>query len=372
MGDLVSQTWVHPIKPHGGKRRKARKDAPHAQRPIIGGNGILEWDDASSALHYGTVNVCIPAAEAALELLLPPNHPARRYQTRLAPHGRVFTYQAGKWYVTKKAGELFPSLIKYSSKNKIDSYDATTGKAHTCNYHFDTGNLYFWGLCIIFGRFSGFEQAYPTVRALLTCGHLSFAFGPYGQLAHGVAQGDAATDEPRLCVLLHVHGEMTSMPGPKQLRYDMTGVRFCKAEQPFDLGSAMGSNKIEGYMCDTPMGFEQNKSRKSQARNEMEMLLRRMPRAHNEEYEAPSAAELRECFVDLCMRGMTAQTAPLLGDVVLLTAMTEDFRKEGKTEAEVRTKLVEKLEERLRMRGYTAADASSPTQWQEHAYHFPV
>ena len=88
MGDNVSQTWVHPIPPsiprgHKNKKRRAAKNEAFAQRPMLGANGVLKWDDASSALQYGTVGACTPAAEAALELLLPPRHPSRKYATRL-------------------------------------------------------------------------------------------------------------------------------------------------------------------------------------------------------------------------------------------------------------------------------------------------
>ena len=76
-------------------RRSGKYHGVKARRPLVGGNGVLDWDDASSALHYGTVNACIPAAEAAL-LLLPESHPCRRTRTRLAPYGRVWSYQVGQ------------------------------------------------------------------------------------------------------------------------------------------------------------------------------------------------------------------------------------------------------------------------------------
>ena len=381
MGSNVSQTWVHPMRrEHRHKKaRKAAHGGVYAQRPLVSANGCLEWDDASSALQYGTVHACIPAAEAALELLLPQDHPARRYSTRLAPAGRVFTYQAGKWYVSEVAANRFPGLTKYGKNSTVDSFDVATGKARTIEPHFDTGNLYFWGLCIIFGRFKGFEQSYPTIRLLVSCSHLSFAFGPYGQLAHAVAQGDASNDEPRLCVLLHVHGEMTTMPGVMPLRYDMTGFKGCKGEQPYDVGENTAEEMSDdddddgnGYICDRPMGFEMDKSKKSQARNEMEMLMRRLPRARGEAYVAPSPAELRAHFVDMCVRGMMAQAAPLLGDVVLLTAMTEDFRLAGMAEGEVREALLADLEARLHVCGHVTTGTRTNAQWREHAYHFQV
>ena len=51
---------------------------------------------------------------------------------------------------------------------------------------------------------------------------------------------------------------------------------------------------------------------------------------------------------------MTAQAAPLLGDVVLLTAMTEDYREGGLGERDVREALLADLEECLEARGYAA------------------
>ena len=69
---------------------------------------------------------------------------------------------------------------------------------------------------------------------------------------------------------------------------------------------------------------------------------------------------------------MTAQAAPLLGDVVLLTAMTEDFREGGMGEREVREALVADLEERLEARGYEAKGTRANTLWRAHAYHFPI
>ena len=137
-GDNVSQTWVPDNK---------RGSADHrVQRPLLAGQSIMEWDDASSALHYGVVCACIPAAEAAVAMLLPFDHPSRRARTRLAPNGRVWTYQAGKWYVTRRAAERFPGLVKRGhGSHDIDSYDAKTGKARTIEPHFDPGNGILWG-----------------------------------------------------------------------------------------------------------------------------------------------------------------------------------------------------------------------------------
>lgn len=107
------------------------------QRPLVGGVSILEWDNASSALHIGIVCACIPAAEKALELL-PPEHPCRKATTRLAPYGYVYTYQAGKWYVTRSAAIRFPALVKRRKDGGVDSYDEETDKARTVEPHFDS------------------------------------------------------------------------------------------------------------------------------------------------------------------------------------------------------------------------------------------
>ena len=188
--------WV-PSNKRGSKQARV-------QRPLIS-DVVLEWNNASSALQHGVVNACIPAAEALLNdpirALLPPDHPCRMHRTRLAPYGWIFSYQASKWYVSRQASESYLGLIKYEH-GKIDSFDASSSKARTIEPHFDTGNTFYWGLCIIFGRFSGFEQTYPTLRILLECDHLSFVIGPYGQLSHAVAQGEGS--EPRCCVLLHL------------------------------------------------------------------------------------------------------------------------------------------------------------------------
>lgn len=116
----------------------------------------------------------------------------------------------------------------------MSSYDKSRGgAARAIANHFDTRNMIFWGLCIIFGarrahasllgapwsladrvlythhfstlcagKFEGFEQCYPTIRVLLQCGHMSVVFAPYGQLCHAVAMGTGP--EPRCVVLLHV------------------------------------------------------------------------------------------------------------------------------------------------------------------------
>ena len=190
-------------------------------------------------------------------------------------------------------------------------------------------NKYYWGFCIIFGKFEGFEQAYPTIRLLLQCGHLSYVFGPYGQLCHFVAQGTG--DEPRCCVLLHVHDEMTDQSKTTPpLRYDLAGFSGCSGEQLFD---------FHGKMCDAGMGFEQSKSAKSVARNKMEMALRRLPRIGETDPPHKTPAQLRELFVDLCVSCGSDEAAPLLGDVVILTSMTEDYRRHGVSERELRALL---------------------------------
>ena len=131
----------------------------------------------------GIVNACIPAAEEALKKLLPRHHASRRYKTLLAPYGRIWSYQASKWYLTRRAAELYPGLVKYKTGGEVDSYNED-GSARTIEPHFDTGacatrsaatlclrslapltdhwtvcalqgNMFFWGLCIIFGRFEG-------------------------------------------------------------------------------------------------------------------------------------------------------------------------------------------------------------------------
>ena len=85
------------------KRRRGKYTGVKVRRPLIGHNGVLEWNDASSALQFGTVSCCIPAAEAALHLL-PVDHPCRSAHTRLAPYGRVWSYcsmvKVSSWLAT--------------------------------------------------------------------------------------------------------------------------------------------------------------------------------------------------------------------------------------------------------------------------------
>ena len=131
-------------------------------------------------------------------------------------------------------------------------------------------------------------------------------------------------------VLPHVHVEMTDA-APKPLRYDLAGFAGCSGYQPFLFG---------GRICDAGMGFEQSKSAKSVARNRMENRLR----LHG---PTTSASDLRHLFVELCFERGASETAPLLGDVVLLTEMTEDFRALGHREAVVRELLVSTLRAHL-------------------------
>jgi hypothetical protein len=158
-----------------------------------------------------------------------------------------------------------------------------------------------------------------------------------------------AGDEPRCCVLLHTHMEMTDL-SDKPLRFDLTGVCGCRGEQLFDFG---------GRVCDAGMGFMQCESGKSRARNELEMAMRMLPidggpRSRTPEGgdALPTPAALRELWVRLC-RDRMEETAPLLTDVVLRTAMTEDFRERSAGgEEEVRTQLLADLDARLRQQWY--------------------
>ncbi len=219
------------------------------------------------------------------------------------------------------------------------------------------------------GKFEGFEQCYPTIRVLLQCGHMSVAFAPYGQLCHAVAMGTGP--EPRCVVLLHVHDEMTEL-NPKNLRFDAAGFTGCKGANPFWWH---GTNRDAG------MGFEQSKSGKSAARNAMEMALRGLPRSVLPAPPRPTALELRLLFVKLCIDCGPDETAPLLGDVVILTAMTSDWRLTNASEASIRQSLMGDLEERLSARYSEECRAGRREEggrdaWLEScrrpAYHFRV
>ena len=206
---------------------------------------------------------------------------------------------------------------------------------HTRTPHCTRALFSLWRLHCVWYRF---EQAYPTLRLMLQCGHLSFVFGPYGQLCHFVAQGSG--DEPRCCVLLHVHGEMTDqVVTTPPLRFDLTGFTGCSGEQPFD---------FDGKTCDAGMGFEQTKSAKSVARNKMEMALRRLPRVGQTDPPHLTPLQLRELFVELCVSRGSDEAAPLLGDVVILTSVTADYRGHGVSEREVRSLLEGDLKSSLR------------------------
>ena len=138
---------------------------------------------------------------------------------------------------------------------------------------------------------------------------------------------------PRLttsrCVLLHVHQDMTEA-ATCDLRYDLAGFAGCAKVQPF---------KHEGVMRDAGMGFDQDKSSKSVARNALENELR-LKRA--------TAPALRHCFVQQCLAGRADEAAPLLGDTVLLTCMGEDLRAQLSTEHQVHEELLKSLEADLR------------------------
>jgi len=125
----------------------------------------------------------------------------------------------------------------------------------------------------------------------------------------------------------------------KPLRFDLTGIDGCSGAQEFE---------FDGKICNAGMGFEQSKSSKSVARNEMEMVMRQLPRL-SPDPPPPTSADLRSCFVDLCLRGQQCEAAPLLGDVVLLTFVSADFRAELRNdEAAVRKALRRALEAELR------------------------
>jgi hypothetical protein len=149
----------------------------------------------------------------------------------------------------------------------------------------------------------------------------------------------------------------------KPMRFDAIGVRHCKGKHLFE---------FEGEMCDSAMGFEQDKSEKSLARNEMENALRRLVRHGAADPEPPTPAELRTLFVDLCVRGLEAQASPLLGDVLLLTYMTDDFRREGMGEEAVRASLESDLQLRLNAAATGVQVASWCAKCLEHSRHLPV
>ena len=101
------------------------------------------------------------------------------------------------------------------------------------------------------------------------------------------------------------------------------------------------------------MGFEQTTSSKSEARNAVENALR---------LERCSSAGLRDAFAAECLAGRTAEAAPLLGDVVLLTELTRDLRTTGRPEVEVRRELGRELEARV-------GKACEMAEVLEHLFH---
>ena len=83
----------------------------------------------------------------------------------------------------------------------------------------------------------------------------------------------------------------------------------------------------------------------------------------------------------LCIDCGPDETAPLLGDVVILTAMTSDWRLTLASEASIRQALMDDLEERLSARYPEECRAGRRGEggrdaWLEsclrHAYHFRV
>ena len=138
--------------------------------------------------------------------------------------------------------------------------------------------------------------------------------------------------------------EMTDA-SDKPMRFDLAGVCGCRGEQLF---------AFDGKQCDAGLGFEQDKSKKSVARNEMENKVRRLEREAGEDPPPPTAAELRALFVELCERRPTIEVAPLLGDALLLTYMTADYRQDGMSEREVRQALESDLRSSLKPAGARA------------------
>ena len=158
-------------------------------------------------------------------------------------------------------------------------------------------------------------------------------------------------------VLLHVHADVTTA-SLKRLRYDVTGISGCKGEQLFSCRS--------GKACVAHMGFESAKSRKSEARNSMEMALRRLPLDAMDQPAEPTPAGLRGLFVDLCVGGKAEDAAPLLGDVVLLTYMSDDLRASFMGEEAVRSALEADLEDRLARRGMPGCVRQSFLRYSRH------
>ena len=132
---------------------------------------------------------------------------------------------------------------------------------------------------------------------------------------------------------------MTTAPTSTPLRWDLTGFTGCSGYQ------AMEFPPGSGKFCDAGNGWEPDKTDKSEARCEMEHRLRLSP-------NSTTAADLRALFVDMCVKHGPKGAAPLLGDVVLLTAMTNDYRVDEEIdERAVRKRLVEDLTTRLEREG---------------------
>ena len=161
-------------------------------------------------------------------------------------------------------------------------------------------------------------------------------------------------------MLLHVHADVTTA-SLKGLRYDVTGISGCKGEQLF--------TSPGGKECIARMGFESAKSAKSEARNAMEMALRRLPLDATDQLAEPTPAGLRGLFVDLCLGGKAEDAAPLLGDVVLLTYMSDDLRATLVGEEAVRSALEADLEDRLARRGMPHCVRR---RWLRYSRHLPV
>ena len=137
------------------------------------------------------------------------------------------------------------------------------------------------------------------------------------------------------------------------LQYDLVGFCGCKRAQLF--------TSDEGVELDAGMGFDRLCSKKSDARNRLENSLR---------LQKATAKALRTEFALCCLECGPGQAAPLLGDVNLLTCMSDDYRRAGVSEAAVREALVNDLRELLRGHGFRGRGALESCL--EHAYHFPV
>jgi len=241
----------------------------------------------------------------------------------------------------------YPGIVK-SCRGTPVSYDASSGRALTLEHHLDSGNVWLWDVVVVFGRFRGFEQSYPTCRVLLCCGHLSVAIGPHGQLSHAVAQGESF--EPRCAVLLMLHLEMIH-DGTEHPMDRFTGFCGCKGPQP-------------GLPSCFWMGFEQGRSSKSRARNTIENALR----LHYPQ-DGSSSSWLREVLVDVCLGGDHVDAALLLTDVVILDELTRDLRKARfQPEHVIREALSSSLMELLLKKASAQTAASVHDQLGKHLW----